>query len=187
MHILLPKASHGTDGFSLWSVLYVWANFDARAPSDSRARPLDRPAARRGRLQYAQARADADPAAGRALPARRDRAEQQAVRRSATALPKDRRATSELVARTEGAVPHRRGLLPRGGIRQGGAGVRGLPVLLPAASDRRPRAVPARDELLRSAQAGRVRVHRVGPAGGRSSPSPEVTTCTTSSISGRTR
>src|SRR5207249_10568059 len=93
MHILLPKAAHGTDGFSLWSVLYVWANFDARVLSDSRARPLARPAARRGRLQYAQARTDADPAAGRALPARRARSEQQAQGRRAVALPDARTAT----------------------------------------------------------------------------------------------
>src|SRR3989442_10208479 len=130
---------------------------DGRVSPDSRAHPPDRPAALRGRrLRLAEARADADPAAGGAVPDRRDRAHQQAVRRGAAELPQDRRAAPELVARAAGAVPHRRDVLPRGRVRQGGARIRRLPVVLPAPPDRRPHSVPTRDELLRSAQAGRA-------------------------------
>ena len=55
-----------------------------------------------------------------------------------------------------GALPHRRGVLPRERVRQGDQGVRDVPVLLPPPPDRRPRAVPARHELLRPDEARRA-------------------------------
>ena len=51
-------------------------------------------------------------------------------------------------------LPRRRGVLSRGGVRQGGPRVRGVPGLLSPAPDRRSRPVPARHELLRPDQAG---------------------------------
>src|SRR5262249_32149051 len=144
-------------GFSVASVLYVWANFDVRVSHLACARPRDEPAAGRGRLLGNHAWADADPSSGGAVQGRRDRARKSPLRRGAAQFPEDRGAPSEFVVRAQGALLHRRGLLPRGRVGQGGERVRGLPALLPPPRDRRPRAVPAGDELLRPDEARRAR------------------------------
>src|SRR4029450_1299822 len=146
------------------SVLYVWANFHADAPRPAEPIPARGPAAGVGRLRVAAARAGADPSAGRALLPGGDGARAPALHRGARGLPQDGRAPSQLGVGAPGPVRDRRAVLPRGRVRQGGEGVRDVPVLLPAPPDRRPRAVPAGHELLRSAQAGRAGpgTHRQG-------------------------
>ena len=145
-------------GRQLW--LYVWANFHADVPPPLSAYvPL-------GRRCCCSRRAAAAVFSGRrprrsCLPdelyARASRSlEQEAVRGGARAVPQDRRASSQLDLRPARAVPDRRGVLPRGGVRQGHQGVRDLPGLLPPPPDRRPRPVPAGHELLRPDEAGRA-------------------------------
>src|SRR5438874_1278936 len=88
-------------GFSVRSVLYVWANFDVRVSCLACTSPRDGPAAARGRLRSVHACADADPASRRALQDRRDRAGQPPLRRGAAEFPEDRGAPSELLAKID--------------------------------------------------------------------------------------
>src|SRR2546430_4100977 len=102
------------------------------------------------------ARPDADPPRRGALLDRRAGVDREALRRGPRELQEDRRAPPELALRVARALSDRRGLLSRGGVRQGHQGVRGVRGVLPPPPDRRPRPVPPGDELLRSDEIGRA-------------------------------
>src|SRR5207302_5888398 len=108
--------------------------------------PRDAPLPRR--LRIAQRPAAARPPGRRALPSRRAGPRAESLRGRAQPVQGDRGPPPGFLLRAARALPHRRDLLPRGRVRQGGQGVRGVPRLLPAAPDRRSRPVPSRGELL---------------------------------------
>src|SRR5687768_8177369 len=121
--------------------------FHADAPRATDTTSPCRPAAGGGRVRLSAAGADPDPAARRALRSGRAGARPPTLSGGTRRLPQDRRAASELVVGTPRPLPDGRGVVPRGRVRQGSQGVRDVPVLLSPPPDRRPRAVPAGDEL----------------------------------------
>src|SRR5207302_2326367 len=108
--------------------------------------PRDAPLPRR--LRMAHRHAAAGPPGRRALPPRRARSRAESLRGRTQPVQGHRGPPPGFVLRAARAFPHRRDVLPRGRARQGGQRVRGVPRLLSAAPDRRPRPVPARGELL---------------------------------------
>src|SRR5216117_1789913 len=135
------------------AIVVYTGSFDAcRSPTNrSRARA-------RGRrwVRLAQAAGHSHSARRGALSAGGESAEREAVRGRTEVLHEDRRTPSQFLLRAAGALPARRSLLPRCRVRQGRQGIRDVPVLLPAPSDRRSRAVSAGHGVLRPGQADRT-------------------------------